>query len=89
MPNEEHRASTASEAHRSTQPRAEAPRPPLPTRAMQRALDEDKAYRQDREAQQLRSLMRGLIVLALVVMLASMARAGLARVFVPGWWRQW
>jgi hypothetical protein len=82
LPNEEHRASTA---HGVAQP----PRPPVPTRAVQRVRDEEKAYRRVREVQQQRSLVRGLVVLARVVMLASMARAGLARVFVPGWWQQW
>jgi hypothetical protein len=33
--------------------------------------------------------MRGLIILAVLALLVSIARAGLGRVFVPGWWRQW
>jgi hypothetical protein len=36
-----------------------------------------------------RSLLRGLILLALIVLVASLAYAGFSRLFVPGWWRQW
>jgi hypothetical protein len=35
------------------------------------------------------SVARGLMVLAVLALLASIARAGLERVFVHGWWRQW
>jgi hypothetical protein len=36
-----------------------------------------------------RSLLRGLILLGVVVLIASLARAGFGRLFVPGWWNQW
>jgi hypothetical protein len=32
-------------------------------------------------------MLRGLIVLALVVLVVSVVRAGLGRVFPPNWWR--
>jgi hypothetical protein len=34
-------------------------------------------------------MVRGLILLALLVLAASIARAGLDRVVYTGWWRQW
>jgi hypothetical protein len=43
----------------------------------------------DRLGLEQRSLLRGLILLALVVLLVSLARAGFGRLFLPGWWRQW
>jgi hypothetical protein len=36
-----------------------------------------------------RSLLRGLILLAVVILIASLARAGFGRLFVPRWWSQW
>ena len=47
------------------------------------------ARRRERERQEHFSLLRGLVWVALVVLVASIARAGLGRAFVPGWWRQW
>ena len=69
--------------------RAEPVHAPEPTRAVQRARKEHAAYRRMREAVERRSMVRGLVLLAMVVLVASVARAGLDRVFVPGWWRQW
>jgi hypothetical protein len=34
-------------------------------------------------------MVRGLLLLALVVLVASFWRAGLDRVFLPGWWWHW
>ena len=42
---------------------------------------------EERERLESRSVVRGLILLAILVLLASMVRAGLGRVFVHGWWR--
>jgi hypothetical protein len=42
-----------------------------------------------RVALEQRSLLRGLILLAVVILIVSLARAGFGRLFVPGWWRQW
>jgi hypothetical protein len=74
---------------RQIERRAETVRAPEPTRALQRARVEKAAAVRLREALERRSMVRGLLVLAVVVLLASFARAGLERVFVAGWWRQW
>ena len=67
--------------------RAEPPRIPPPTRAQERADEVRRRYIREREWLEGRSLMRGFIVLAVIVLLASMVRAGFDRVFVHGWWR--
>ncbi|WP_158821566.1 hypothetical protein [Granulicella sp. S156] len=67
--------------------RAEPPRIPAPTRTLERAQLERKAYFRKREQMEHRSLMRGLFLLALLVLVESIARAGVDRVFIPGWWR--
>ena len=67
--------------------RAEPPRSPAPTRTLERAQLERKAYFRKREQMEHRSLMRGLFLLALLVLVESIARAGVDRVFIPGWWR--
>ena len=67
--------------------RADPPRIPPSTRTLDRATQEKKAYLRNREGVESRSVVRGLILLALLVLLASMFRAGFGRVFVPGWWR--
>jgi hypothetical protein len=36
-----------------------------------------------------RRQIRGLLLIGVAVLLASIAHAGLARAFYPGWWRQW
>jgi hypothetical protein len=33
--------------------------------------------------------MRGLLLLALAALLFAVLRAGVGRVFTPGWWRVW
>ncbi len=68
---------------------AQPPAIPEPTAALLQARAEADAHRQQREALERRSLVRGLLLLAAVVLVLSIARAGLDRVFVPGWWRQW
>jgi len=55
--------------------------------AFERDRQEFERYRNDREKAERRSVVRGLILLALFVLLGSMVRAGLDRVFVHGWWR--
>ena len=69
--------------------RGEAARPPEPTPALQRARVERQEHRSEREVRERRSVVRGLILLAMVALVLSIARAGLNRVFVHGWWRQW
>jgi len=67
--------------------RADPPRIPPSTRTLDRATQDQKSYLRNREILESRSVVRGLILLALLVLLASMFRAGFSRVFVPGWWR--
>ena len=67
--------------------RAEPPRIPPATRALERASEERKTYLRSREGLESRSVVRGLILLALLILIASMFRAGFGRVFVQGWWR--
>jgi hypothetical protein len=68
---------------------AQPPAIPAPTPALLRARAEAEARRREREALERRSLVRGLLLLAAILLVLSVARAGLERVFVPGWWRQW
>jgi hypothetical protein len=67
--------------------RAQPARIPVPTRALERAREESEVYVAERKREQLRSLIRGLLVMAMVVLVLSMARAGLGRAFPPNWWR--
>jgi len=69
--------------------RSGAVRPPQPMPALERARVERQEHRSKREVLERRSVVRGLIVLAMVALVVSVARAGLDRVFVHGWWRQW
>jgi hypothetical protein len=39
--------------------------------------------------QECKRQIRGLMLLALAVSVFSILRAGLGRVFTPGWWRLW
>jgi hypothetical protein len=70
-----------------TEIRAEKPRIPAATKSQQRAGQERRQYLRGREALETRSILRGLVLVALTVLLVSMARAGWSRVFGPGWWR--
>lgn len=69
--------------------RAEAVRLPQPSPELERVRDEQKEHVAARETLERRSVVRGLILLAVVAAAFSIARAGLDRVFVHGWWRQW
>jgi hypothetical protein len=69
--------------------RAEAPRAAKASRELERARQAQRVYQVGREALERRSVVRGLVALALIVLAFSVARAGLYRVFVPGWWKQW
>ncbi len=69
--------------------RAAAPRAPLATPEMQRALEEQRVQHERGALQAGRSMARGLLLLALGVLVASVLRAGVGRVFLPGWWRHW
>jgi hypothetical protein len=52
----------------------------------ERARKKRLSARVGREQQ---SLLRGLILVAVVILILSLTRAGFGRLFVPGWWRQW
>jgi hypothetical protein len=67
--------------------RAAAAAPPEPTRGLKRRREQFRVYRLERETIERRSMVRGLVLLAVVVLAGSIARAGLDRVFVQGWWR--
>ena len=69
--------------------RAAAPRAPLATPEMQRVLAEQREHRERGVLRERRSMARGLLLLALGVLVASVLRAGVGRVFLPGWWRHW
>jgi len=72
---------------RNREHRAAAASPPAPTRGLKKKREEFRLYRVGRETIERRSMVRGLILLAVLVMVVSMARAGLDRVFIHGWWR--
>jgi hypothetical protein len=74
---------------RSAGHRAEPPRPPALTERQQRRESERLEKLNGRLRLEQRSLLRGLILLAVVILIASLARAGFGRLFVPRWWTQW
>jgi hypothetical protein len=67
--------------------RAAPPQLPARTPAIERQQAAFELYRRQREQLERRSMLRGLILIALLVLAGSIARAGLERVFVHGWWR--
>jgi len=69
--------------------RASPPRAPRPSAELTSAREEHAEYVAQRERAEHSGFLRALVVLAVVVLLASIWRAGLDRVFVHGWWRQW
>jgi hypothetical protein len=73
----------------ASEDRAQAPAIPEPTPALLRARADADAHRLQRQVLERRSLVRGLLLFAAIVLILSIARAGLDRTFVPGWWHQW
>ncbi len=71
------------------EPRAEPPRPPAPSKTVLRAQEEQATHLREREAKERHSVLRGLVLLAIAVLLVSLVRAGMGRAFSTGWWRQW
>jgi hypothetical protein len=71
----------------ATPPLAGPPRIPRPSSAQRQAQAEHVNRRSKAEGRERRSMVRGLIVLAVLVLLLSIARAGLDRVFPNGWWK--
>lgn len=74
---------------RSAGKRAKPPCPPAITEREQRSENERLDRLNARVRLEQRSLLRGLILLAVVILIASLARAGFGRLFVPKWWTQW
>jgi len=77
---------TMQGSERADEHRAASPQLPALSPAVARDRREFERYRHDREKKERRSVVRGLILLAVFVLVGSMARAGLDRVFVQGWW---
>ena len=73
----------------ATPERAASPAIPASTRQHERALLARGAYHREREQIERRRQLRGLLILALIVIALSIARAGLGRVFPPSWWHLW
>jgi hypothetical protein len=69
--------------------RASPPRPPRASVELASAREEHAVYVERREQSERVSILRALLVLGVVVLAGSIWRAGLDRVFVHGWWRQW
>jgi hypothetical protein len=65
--------------------RAAAAQAPEPTRGLVRERAELRRYRKEREEIERRSMVRGLILLAVLALVGSIAHAGLDRVFVHVW----
>jgi hypothetical protein len=54
-----------------------------------RTPEEQGVYQRERLALERRRQMRFLMLLACVVLAASVWHAGLSRAFPPSWWRLW
>jgi hypothetical protein len=73
----------------ATPERAAPPAIPAATQRQQRELAELGTYHREREDVERRRQLRGLLLLALVVIVASIVRAGFGRVFPASWWHLW
>lgn len=62
---------------------------PTLTGSARRAGEQQRSYLQKREIAERRSMLRGLIVLALFVLIFAALHSGVSRAFPAGWWRQW
>jgi hypothetical protein len=72
---------------RANDHRAAPPQLPPSSPALERDQQEFQSYRAEREKTERRSVVRGLILMSVLVLVGSIVRAGLDRVFVRGWWR--
>ncbi len=72
---------------RQVRHRAAPPRLPQLTPAMKRRREAYEVYCREREQKERRSVVRGLLLMALLALSISIVRSGLDRVFVHGWWR--
>lgn len=68
---------------------AEPPRAPGLRERDKRDERARKLELQRRVGREQQSMLRGLILLAVTILVVSLARAGFGRLFVPGWWNQW
>jgi len=69
--------------------RAAPPAIPTSTRQHEQALAERVAYHREREHVERSRQLRGLLILAFIVIVFSIVRAGFDRVFPPSWWHLW
>lgn len=69
--------------------RAEAPRAPALPPALQEAEAAGRLTLREREMSERRSMLRGLLLLAILLLLVSVVHAGGARALPAGWFRQW
>jgi hypothetical protein len=69
--------------------RAQPARPPALSEREQRRESARLEALRGRVQMEQRSMLRGLILLAIAVLIVSLVIAGFDRLFVPGWWRQW
>jgi hypothetical protein len=67
--------------------RAQPPQPPAPTPELTLAREAHAGRVTKGEGVERRSVIRGLALIALLILAVSMARAGIGRVFPPNWWR--
>jgi hypothetical protein len=74
-------------SQRANEHRASPPQLPETSPAFDRDRKAFETYRTDREKTERRSVVRGLILLAVLVVFGSIVHAGLDRTFVQGWWR--
>ena len=74
-------------SQRGNEYRAASPQLPASSPELEESLQEFDRYRSEQERSRRRSVVRGLLLAAVLVLAASIARAGLDRVFVHGWWR--
>jgi hypothetical protein len=65
------------------------PAVPAATREQLQELAELETRHREGEGVERRRQMRGLLILAVLVIVFSIARAGAGRVFPHGWWRVW
>lgn len=69
--------------------RAQPARPPALSERDQRRENARIETLCERVQLEQKSFLRGLILLAIIVLILSLATAGFGRLFVPRWWRQW
>ena len=69
--------------------RAQPPRPPALSVREQRSESARMRTLRGRLQMEQRSLLRGLVLLAIVVLIFSVVRGRFDQIFVPAWWRQW